>query len=321
MKAVFLDLDTISRNDVDLTALTDVVESLEIYGDSDASNVVERIDDAEIVISNKVKLNKQTLEQCKSLKLICVAATGVNNIDLQAASDRNVIVCNARGYATSSVVQHVFMLLLAIVKNNRKYQQAIVDGKWQQSKRFCLLDYEISDLTGKVLGIVGYGELGQAVASVARAFGMKVIVAERSFVPYNKIRSDRLAFNEVLKQSDVISLHCPYSDATRELISAKELSMMKSGAILINTARGGLVHEAALIESLQRGHLFGAAVDVLSEEPPREGNPLLDISLPNLIVTPHIAWASQLSRQNLINDIVANIDAFLKNSTRNQVDI
>ena len=321
MKAVFLDVDTLNKNDIDLSVLTDVVGSLELYGDSDQSNIVERIKNADIVISNKVLLNKQTLEKMKKLKLICVAATGVNNVDLQAASDRNIIVCNARGYATSSVVQHVFMLLLAIVRNNTAYQQAIADGQWQLSNQFCLLDYPISDLSGKILGIIGYGELGQAVASVARAFGMQVIIAERSQVANDQLRSDRLAFDEVLKRSDVISLHCPYSDETRNLIAAKQLSMMKSGSILINTARGGLVDEVALLEFLQNGHLGGAAVDVLSKEPPISGNPLLEVSLLNLIVTPHIAWASQLSRQNLIDDIVANIKSFHESSPRNQVCI
>ncbi|HEY9148605.1 MAG TPA: 2-hydroxyacid dehydrogenase [Gammaproteobacteria bacterium] len=317
MSGVFLDRDSLDPGDLDLTALQATLPQWRLYGATSAGQVAERIADAQVVVSNKVMLDEAALAAAPRLRLIAIAATGTNNVDLEAAARRGIAVCNVRRYATPSVVQHVFALLLNLTRRLNDYQRAVAQGRWQQSGQFCLLDYPIGELNGRTLGIIGYGELGEAVARVAgQAFGMQVLLAQRPGAPP---RQGRLPLGELLPQVDVLSLHCPLTEATRGLIGAAELALMKPGAILINTARGGIVDEQALAEALRAGRLGGAAIDVLEREPPADDNPLLQGDLPNLIVTPHIAWASREARQRLTDQLAQNIRAFLEGRPQNLV--
>ena len=316
--AVFLDLDTVSRDDLDLSELNQTPYEWNCYEQTLPEQILQRIANAELVISNKVVLSGEILEQCPSLKLICIAATGTNNVDLEAAEKLGITVTNVTGYATPAVVQHVFAMILSLTTKLPSYQQAVANGDWQRSPQFCLLDYPIREITGKTLGIVGYGELGRAVAQVAEAFGMKVLISQR---PGGPVDDERLSLHDLLPQVDILSLHCPLTDNTRNLIDHKAIALMKHDALLINTARGGIVDEVALKEALISGRLGGAGIDVLSKEPPVDGNPLLDPTIPNLIITPHTAWASREARQRLINEVAANIQAFLRGEVRNVVSV
>ena len=316
MKGVILDAKSMDNGDMDFSGLESAVPHWQYYDNTHADEVVARIKDVDIVVANKVNLQKQHIVQAEQLKLVCIAATGTNNIDLEAATQAGITVTNVTNYATPSVVQHVFCLVLALVRKLSQYQTAIKDGRWQQSEFFCLLDYPITELADKTMGIIGYGVLGKAVAKVAEAFGMRVIVADRRGVTP---RDGRVSFEQLMAESHVVSLHCPLTPETSNLIDEQELALMKRDAILINTARGGIVNEAALVNALKLGRLGGAGVDVLSVEPPTQGNPLLDVQLPNLIVTPHIAWASQEARQRVINEVAKNIAAFKQGEPRNVV--
>jgi glycerate dehydrogenase len=314
MRGVFLDLETVDRNDLDLQLLASTLPEWSLL--KNTSDVTREIRSADIVVTNKIRLDRDKLLAAEHLKLVCIAATGTNNIDLVAARESNITVCNVRAYATSSVVEHVFTLILNLARNLQNYRDAVNHGAWQNADGFCLLDYPVRELNGQTLGIIGYGELGKAVATTARAFGMHILVAQRPGTPPDP---DRVPLDRLLSESSIISVHCPLTDSTRNLIDHRELALMRKDAILINTARGGIVNEMALSEALRQGRIAGAGIDVLSEEPPRNGSPLLDPSLPNLIVTPHIAWAGINARQTLINEIAANIHAFLAGSPRNVV--
>ena len=307
MKAVFLDKLSLDKEDLDFSELSKLSVDWDIYEQTSVSEIGERIKDAEIIISNKVFIGKDAIDYAQNLKLICIAATGTNNVELDYAEEKGVQVCNVRGYGTNSVTQHVFTTLLMIMRSIPQYQAAIKNGDWQKSKEFCLLDYPIEDLTNKTFGIIGYGELGKSVAKLADAFGMKVIVAAHN------ITETRVTFSlsELLSQSDVVSLHCPLTAETENLIDAKELSSMKSNAILINMARGGIVNERALVEALLNKQIAGAAIDVLVKEAPEAGSPLLQLNLPNLIITPHIAWASRTARQTVLNQVIQNIQSYI----------
>ena len=253
-----------------------------------------------------------------ALKLIAVAATGTDNIDLQSCRERGVGVSNVRGYATHTLPEHVLMLILALRRNLASYGRDVRAGKWQRAEQFCLLDHPIRDLHGSTLGIVGYGALGQSMERLARAVGMHTLVAEHKGA--GVVREGRTAFAEVLGASDIVTLHTPLNDETRHLVGAAELAMMRPEAVLINCARGGVVDELALIEALRAGVIAGAGVDVLSREPPRAGqNALVELDLPNLIVTPHIAWASLQAMQTLADQLVDNIEAFVRGEGRNLV--
>ena len=317
MRGVFLDAATVDQGDLDLSGLRETLPEWMFHDDTRTGDIADRIANAHIVISNKVVLDRDAITSAARLKLICIAATGTNNVDLQCAMENDVVVSNARAYATPSVVDHVFAMILMLARNLHRYQTAVQQKKWQSSSGFCLLDYPIRELAGQTLGIIGYGELGRGVARVARSFGMQVLVARRS---RTTPQPGRVSMDQLLARSDVISLHCPLTQDTRGLIGASELSQMKPGAVLINTARGGIVDEIALVHALQNGIIAGAAVDVLEQEPPGEGHHLLDIELDNLIVTPHIAWGSRESRQRLIDDVVMNIRAFLTGTPRNVVN-
>ena len=287
------------------------------YGETNESEVVDRLRDATIAICNKVALRAKTLSELPNLKLIAVAATGTDNVDLPYCRAHNIAVCNTRGYAVSSLPEHALMLMLALRRNLVAYREEVRAGRWQEAKKFCLLDHPIGDLRGTVLGIVGFGTLGQAMAQLARAIGMEVIVAERKNA--TSIRPERRSFADVLRLSDVLSLHCPLTEETRGLIGAEELGQMKRDALVINTARGGLIDDHALLEALKSGKIGGAGIDVLRVEPPREGNPLLEADLPNLIVTPHNAWASKQAMQTLADQLVDNLEAFVRGEPRNLV--
>jgi glycerate dehydrogenase len=316
MSAVFLDFGSVTRGDMDCAALERAISPWRYYIASSEQEVLERISLAEVIVSNKVFLNREAILAAQRLKLICVAATGYNNIDLVAAAERNVPVCNVRNYATPSVVQHVFMLMLNLTRRFLEYQELVKRGGWQASTFFCPLDFGIQELSGKTLGIIGFGVLGQAVADVAQAFGMQLLIAERKGRP---ARAGRIAFDDVMRQADFISLHCPLMPETCDLISTREFELMKPSAVLINTARGGLVNETDLLHSLATGRIAGAAIDVLQEEPPKQDNLILQHQLTNLIVTPHIAWASRESRQRLLDQLANNIENFLQQRPFNQI--
>jgi glycerate dehydrogenase len=316
MRAVFFDFGSVTRGDMDCAALERAVSPWQYHHDSSEAEVLERIREAEVVVSNKVFIGREAIAAAKRLKLICVAATGYNNVDLIAAAENNVPVCNVRGYATPSVVEHVFTLMLNLARHFSDYQALVKRGGWQQSQFFCPLDFPVIELSGKTLGIIGYGELGHAVAQVAQAFGMQVLIAEHK----GKIsRAGRMAFDEVLRQADFITLHCPLSPDTQHLISRRELELMKPSAYLINTARGGLVNEADLLACLTSGRIAGAATDVVQGEPPDHDQPLLRQQPANLIITPHIAWASRESRQRLLDQLAGNIRNFFQNEPFNQI--
>jgi glycerate dehydrogenase len=275
---------------------------------------------ATIAITNKVKLRAEDLAQLPDLKMIAVAATGTDIVDLAAARERGIVVSNIRNYAVHTLPEHTFALMLALRRQLVAYRADIEAGLWQKSERFCLFGHPIADLAGSRLGLFGYGALGRSVAQIARAFGMEVIVHTRSPLPDAKADGVREAgFDEVLETSDVISLHLPLTDKTRNMISAKELIRMKRSALLINTARGGLVDETALADALRTGVIGGAGFDVLVQEPPPADNVLLNLRLPNFILTPHSAWASTQAMQVLADQLIDNIEAWQAGTPRNVV--
>ena len=314
MLGVLLDRESLDRGDIDFTALEATLPEWRLHEATAPQEVAGRIAEASVVVSNKVVLDAPALAAARRLQL---AATGTNNIDLEAAAQRGIAVCNVRAYATPSVVQHVFSLTLALTRRLFEYRDAVREGAWSRSAQFCLLDYPIRELTGRRLGIVGYGELGRAVDRTARdGFGMEVLVAEHRGAP---TRPGRLPLEQLLPRVDILSLHCPLTPQTRNLIGKTELASMRDDALLINTARGGIVDEAALVDALRAGRLGGAGIDVLSSEPPRTDNPLLAGDVPNLIVTPHIAWASRESRQRMVDQVAENIRAFQQGRPRNLI--
>lgn len=279
--------------------------------------VLARIKDASIVISNKVKLPGDILAQAPNVKMIAVCATGTDNVDLAYCKAKGIVVSNIRGYAVHTLPEHVFMLLLALRRNLIGWREDVRDGLWQKSDQFCLFTRPINDLYGSTLGLVGQGTLGNGVRKIAEAFGMKVLVAEHKNA--STVRDGYAVFDTVLKEADVISLHIPLTPETRHLISTREFGLMKSSALLINTARGNLVDEIALIQALKSGRIAGAGFDVLAVEPPREGNPLLDLDLPNFILTPHVAWSSRNAMQIMADQLVDNIEAFVAGTPSNLV--
>lgn len=287
------------------------------YAATSSDEVVARLSLATIAICNKVRLGEGELARLPELKFIAVAATGVDNIDLDYCRKHSIPVANVRNYAVRSVPEHVFMLMLALSRNLLSYRLDVQSGAWNRARQFCLLDHGILDLHGRTLGIIGYGALGQAVAKLAGAFGMRVIVSEHKGA--SSVREGRTSFTETLRESDIVSLHCPLTGETRNLIDRAEFELMRRGALLINTARGGLVCESALVEALREERIGGAAFDVLTNEPPREGNPLLGIDLPNFILTPHVAWASRAAMQALADQVIENIEAFVRGTPRSLV--
>ncbi len=303
---VLLDADTLCGADLSALQLPD--STLQLYASTMAAELPARLQQATVVISNKVMLDASVLAQAPQLRLICVAATGTNNVDLVAATARNIQVCNVRDYALDAVPQHAMALLLALNNQIVLQQQAVYRGDWSRSPVFCLHQQPIQSLAGKTFTVVGYGGLGQATAALARAFGMQICVAERPDAI--TIRPGRVRFCDALAQADVLSLHCPAVAGAPPLLGAEQLSWLKPQALLINTARGALIDEPALLEALQQRRLAGAALDVLATEPPDPQHPFLRARLPNLLLSPHLAWATTESMQRLIGQLAENIQAF-----------
>ena len=316
MTAVFLDYNTIGPDDLDPSPLIDCLPDIEFYGSTTPDEVKDRIQNAEFILTNKVKLDTSNLEGAKKLKFIGLTATGADNIDLDYAKKKNIRVCNIRAYCTQSVVEHVFGALLSLTHNLRSYSQLVDGGDWQKSDDFCLLRYPIKELSSMKLGVVGYGELGRNVAKMGKAFGMSVIINTRSKNEFNS-EEEHVTFKRLLEESDVVSLHCPLTIETKNLIGTEEIKLMKPSSILINTARGGLIDSEALLFALKNGMIAGAAIDVLPEEPPINGNALLEYKKLNLIMTPHIAWGTIEARQNAINQLADTIKAFQNNQKIN----
>ena len=316
MQAVFLDYETVSYGDLDTTSLMRVLPNLRLYAATDSAQIIERIGDAEVVLLNKLGLSREYLAAAGRLRLIVLAATGTDNVDLTAAAKRGIAVCNVRGYCTPSVVQHVWGMILSLTRHLPEYRALAVDGSWAGSAQFTVLKHPIRELAGLALGIVGWGALGRGVAGVAAAFGMRVLVANR---PGGVPQPGRLDLRELLAAADVVSLHCPLNDATRGMIGRAELALMKPDAVLINTARGALIDSGALADALLLGKLGGAGIDVLPREPPSDGDPLLDAGIPNLLLTPHVAWAARESRQRCIDEMAANALDFSRGGRRGRV--
>ena len=317
MKAVLLDWDTMGP-DLDIGEMRALLPSLEIYGDTRPEQTIERIGDAGIVLGNKVGLTAKVFEACPSIRFIGLTATGTDNVDVEAARERGIAVANIRAYCTQSVVEHVFGCLLNLTHSLGRYAEDVRDGAWSKAENFCLITHPIRELSAMTLGLVGYGELARGVERIARAFDMEVLVAARP--GSDDVPEGRVSLDELLVRADVVSLHCPLNDATRGLFGAAEFRKMKDTAVLINTARGGLVDSQALADALRNRHIAAAAIDVLPQEPPVAGDPLLDYEGDNLIVTPHIAWGTLQARQNAIDELTANVRAFLDGERRNRVD-
>ncbi|MEA1832290.1 D-2-hydroxyacid dehydrogenase [Methylobacterium durans] len=276
--------------------------------------IVERLKDAEIALINKVPMRAEVLKQLPKLKLIAVAATGTDVVDKAQAKAQGITVSNIRNYAFNTVPEHVVALMFALRRAIVPYANSVRRGDWNKSTQFCYFDYPIYDIAGSTLGIVGYGALGKSIGKRAEALGMKVIA-------YDVFPQDGLVdFETILKESDVITLHVPLTPETKNMIGREQLAKMKSSAILINTARGGLVDEEALLEALKNGTIGGAGFDVVAQEPPKNGNILCDADLPNLIVTPHVAWASKQAMQILADQLVDNVEAFVAGSPKNVVE-
>jgi glycerate dehydrogenase len=317
MKIVFLDAFTANPGDQSWSEFEKLGEC-QIFDRTPVSEIVERAADAEIIITNKAPLSRETLFALPKLKYVGVVATGFNVVDVAAAKERGIVVTNVPGYGTPAVAQAVIAMMLELTNHTAHHAKTVREGRWSSCPDFCYWDFPIVELQGRTLGLVGFGDIGSAVARVALAFGMKVIAARRSWTVPPPEGVIPATVDEVLEQSDVISLHCPLTDETRHLINADTLSRMKRSAFLINTARGPLVDEAALAAALNEGSIAGAAVDVLSSEPPPETNPLLQAK--NCVITPHLAWASREARTRLIAEAAENVNAFINGAPRNVVN-
>lgn len=319
MKAVFLDVATLGEN-LDLSPLTDVIPNLELWDTTDNTDIAARIAGKTLVFTNKNVLTPPLLSAAPEVRFIGLTATGTDNIDLAFAKTHGIAVANTRAYCTASLVEHVFGVLLMLTHQLQPYRESVAAGDWQRADSPFLLAHPIRELAGMRLGIVGYGELGRGVARVAEAFGMEVLISARPGAV--TLPPERIAFDDVVRRADAVSLHCPLTAATRQLFGARQFKAMPRRALFVNTARGGLVHSAALAEALASGEIAGAAVDVLPEEPPTAGDPLLDYLAAGgqkLIVTPHVAWASHEARQRAIDELALNTAAFLRGEKRCRV--
>lgn len=282
------------------------------YDHTSSAETIERAKDADIVITSKVIFDRETLKQLPKLKLIAITATGTNNVDLAAAEEMGIAVRNVTGYSSTTVPEHVIGLIFSLKHSLAGWLRDQREAKWAESKQFCYFDYPITDVRGSTLGVFGKGCLGTEVGRLANAVGMKVLYAEHKDATV--CREGYTPFDEVLKQSDIVTLHCPLTETTKNLINAETLSKMKKGAFLINTGRGPLIDELALVDALKTGHLGGAALDVMVKEPPEKDNPLIlsAKTMPNLIITPHIAWASDSAVTTLVGKVMQNIEEFVQ---------
>lgn len=312
-------LDGYALNPGDLNwSIIEQLGSTTIYDRTPSKQIVERAKDADIILSNKVILSKTVLDQLPNLKCIVVMASGYNNIDLAAAKERGIPVCNASGYSTPGVAQHVFALILACLNKVEIHSKSVQDGDWAKSPDFCYTLNSIHELAGKTLGIYGLGKIGSKVVDIALAFEMKVLATHKHPVRDAREGVSFVDLESLFEQSDFISLHAPLNESNQQIVNLDLLSKMKSTAYLINTGRGGLIHESDLREALENDRLAGAALDVLSSEPPQNGNPLMGAK--NCILTPHIAWASFESRERLMQICADNIQGFLKGNLQNVVN-
>ncbi len=307
--AVLLDLKTLG-DDIDLSTLRELFDCWQDYELCDPTQIIARCQHADVIITNKVVLSRETLIKLPKLKLIAVTATGTNNIDIDGAKELGIGVINVEGYGARSVAQHTFSLLLQLTNRTTPYQKFMREGGWQQSEFFSHLDFPMLELAGKNFGILGFGASGQLSAKLAQAFGMKLLISERPGAV--DIRDERVSFEQMLAHSDVVSLHCPLTSDTVQVINQQTLKLMKPSALLINTARGGLINDADLVSALSNNIIAGAALDVLTTEPPTQGNCLLDYQGDNLVVTPHIAWATVDARRRLVTMLGQNISHFFE---------
>lgn len=302
MKIVVLDGFTVTQSDLNFDCLNNYGDVV-IYDRSEQDEVIGRINDAEIAVTNKNLIDRAVMEACPNLKYIAVLATGYNVVDIDAAKEKGITVSNVPAYSTDSVAELTFALILELAMRVGEHSKAVENGDWVKSEDFCFCLYPLTELAGKTLGLIGYGNIGKAVERIGKAFGMNVIVYNRT--PFE----GSVTFDEVLSQSDILSLHCPLTQTNAKMINKESLSKMKTGAYLINTARGGLVDEQALADALNSGKLNGAGLDVLSSEPPDKANPLLFAK--NCIITPHIAWATLDARKRLLKTTEQNIKGFV----------
>lgn len=315
MQIVLLDARTANPGDLSFESL-EALGSVVVYAYSEPSQIVERARAAEVVITNKAVLDAKVLAELPSLRLISVSATGTNVVDLGAASERGIVVCNVPDYSTASVAQHTLALLLELTQAVGKHSAGAKSGRWSASQDFSYWEQELVELEGRVLGVVGFGAIGKRVAAIAQALGMQVLVHTRTPLAHAGVEFTDL--DSLFERSDVVTLHCPLSDETRHLVNAARLARMKPDAYLINTSRGPLIDEPALAHALERRLIRGAAVDVLSREPPEPDNPLL--KTPHCLVTPHIAWATRASRKRLLEITAENVRAFLQGRPINVVN-
>lgn len=318
MRAVFLDYQSMRPDELEMERLAQVTSEFVTHDTTAPNEVCARIAGFDVVILNKVRFTREHFAGAPQLKLILVSATGTDNVDKAAAAEHGVVVCNVTAYGTPSVSQHTLMLMLMVATQVERYRDRVRAGDWSKSPMFCLMDYPILDLQGRTLGLIGYGELGREVGRLAEAFGMRVLVMGRPGVSYAD-GSQRVDFHALLEQSDFVSLHGLLNAETHQMMNRDAFQRMKPGAFLINTARGGLVDEVALVEALESGHLGGAGLDVLSIEPPSPDHPLLHCNHPNLVITPHSAWASRESRQRIVDIMQANLEAFIEGAPINRV--
>lgn len=313
LQIVVLDRDTLVNRPFEF----DFPHTLSSYGTTEAHETLARIRGADIVITNKIVISAHAFAENPQLKLVAVTATGVNNVDVEAAKQNGTAVCNIRAYGNESVAEHAFMMMITLMRNLPAYQRDVAAGLWENSPFFCHLGAPMRDLNGKTLAIFGRGNIGKTLAAYAQAFKMNVVFAEHKHA--QSVRDGYVSFDEAIRSADVVSLNCPLTPQTANMIGEAELQQMKPGAILINCGRGGLVDEAALVAALKYGQIGGAGFDVLTQEPPRDGNPLLKARLPNLIVTPHIAWASQEAANRLFDILLDNINRFVVGNPQNLV--
>ncbi|HEX7080908.1 MAG TPA: D-2-hydroxyacid dehydrogenase [Gammaproteobacteria bacterium] len=316
-KAAFLDFATLGP-DVDTSALDRLLD-VTYYPFSSPDEIFARIEACEFAIVNKAQISADMIARARRLRMIALSATGTDNVDTEAARERGIAVANVRDYCSTAVVQHVFALVLGLTQHVAQYDALVRSGGWARSRSFAMFDYPIRELAGRALGVVGYGTLGRAVGDLGRCLGMRVLVSARPRTPPADVPPDRVPFDTVLAEADVLSLHCPLNDSTRGLIGAPELARMKRDALLINTARGGLVDGAALAQALREGRIGGAGIDVLPTEPPVGDEPLLAPDVPNLIVTPHVAWAAREARQRALNQVAENVAHFIESRSLRRV--
>ena len=314
--AVMLDEASFTPGDLDLSALLEQIPQWRRYSATSPSQRFERLKEANIVVINKVKLDEALLVRLPALQLVLLTATGTDNVDLGACREQGITVCNVTDYGTPSVAQHVMSLMLALSTSLLNYAHETRSGAWSSAAHFSTLSYPITELDSKTLGLVGYGTLARGVEKLARAFGMRIVIAQRH---NGALQDGRLPLEDVLSVADILSLHCPLVPATHHLMDADAFRKMKKSAILINTARGAVVDNAALANALRTGEIAGAGIDVLEQEPPPLDHPLLQKGVPNLIVTPHVAWASLEARQRLMDKVADNLRAWLELSPVNNV--